>query len=150
MTLFPVTLVTHQAPGGVFGREDLPYLLLNDARQWWRSLADRNALGDLWRCARDLVLATERWSHIVGGMRGEEKMELVLNVAWSLVQEQAGTAKLRNRLIGALDLVLPGAVARQMVRWLVTDAVVRGAVRFVLELAVREMWEITEPEEPHV
>lgn len=141
IALFPVTNATNglafQSPA------DLAAELRAAVFKYYNRIADlRTArLADIWRLARDLVLAIEQGADAIGAMPGPRRMELAVDVAWGFIESYGGLAAVRDLVARGLDQVLPGFAASAIARWLVTERVARGLIRLVLEFAVREMKE---------
>jgi hypothetical protein len=122
---------------------DVGWELAADARSFYAELGDirRADLGELWRLARDLVQAIDRWSEVWKDTSGEERMRIALDAAWQFVQQHGGTAALREVVSRYLDARLPGPLGPLtgwIVRRLLTDTTLRRVLQFVLELAVCE------------
>lgn len=140
MVLYPMAA---QAPSflAAYPREDVKGALMNYIEWLYRSITSLRtaSLAELWRFARDLVLTIQRWADDLDDMSGEERMELAVDVAWDFIVTRGGYEALRDRLTAELDRILPGLIARTLVRWLFNERLAKALIRFVLELAVREM-----------
>lgn len=100
------------------------------------------SLGELWRIARDLTTAVDRWARKIGGMPGEKKMEIALEVAWEFIEWLGGADDLRDIIVKALGDRPLGKLTGWAARQILTDANLRRIVELVLDLAVREIHEL--------
>lgn len=118
---------------------DLKGRLSVDLKTFYSRIKDiRSAdLGDLWELARDLVVSLDQWGKQIGQRTGEKKMEIALDVSWGFIEERGGTAALRDRI--ASHLPLPDFIERRLLGFFFNEARAKKLIRFVLELAVREV-----------
>lgn len=100
------------------------------------------SLGEVWRIARDLVVAIDRWAQLWGEVSGATRMEIAVEVIWRFVQERGGLQAIRDLITREVQIPVIGAVARWVASQLVTERVARRLIRLILELAVREIREI--------
>lgn len=111
--------------------------IAGDLAEFYGRITDiRSAdLGDLWALARDLVVALDRWGE-AWAMPGEAKMEAAEAVAWMFLESRGGFVGLRERVVEAAPFRF---VTGRVIRWLFNEERARALIRFVLELAVREV-----------
>lgn len=118
---------------------DLRGSLSRDVEIYYGRVADiRQAdLGDLWELARDLVLSLDQWGKVAQQRPGSERMAIALDVAWGFVTRRGGLEAVRERI--AQVLPLPGWIEKKLLGFLLSESRAKKIVRFVLELAVREL-----------
>jgi len=97
---------------------------------------------DVWFLARDLVMALDRWSGPLKQLPGAQKMDIAVDVAWEFVQGRGGLRAVRDVLAHHVP-VLPAFATRWLIKRVVNEGVARKLIRFVLELAVREMRDLS-------
>ncbi len=118
---------------------DLTGSLSRDVESFYGRIRDiRSAdLGDLWELARDLVVSLDNWGRHAQRRPGSERMAIALDVAWGFVAGRGGVKAVRDRIARALPL--PDFIERRLLGFFLNESRVKKIVRFVLELAVREV-----------
>jgi hypothetical protein len=66
-------------------------------------------------------------------------MDVALEVAWEFVEYRGGPDALRDVVVGALEDRPLGGITGWVARRILTDGNLRRLIRFVLDLAVREI-----------
>ena len=88
----------------------------------------------IWAIASDVVGAVER----VTGLPGPEKMQLAEETVWSFVSHRGGLKAVRELIAREAGLG-PRFVRAMVARVLVSEKNARRLIRFLIELAVREL-----------
>lgn len=142
--VLPISALLQVEAAELMYPEDLSDQLLTDLREHYGAIRDvRSAsITDIWRIARDLVLTIDRWAAVWGQVTGAEKMDIAVGSVWAFISDRGGLDGIRDRIAGAFGGILPGIVKRFLVGRILSDSAVLRLIRFVLELAVREIRDI--------
>lgn len=118
--------------------------LVRDLREHYGNIRSiRSAsIGEIWRGSRDLVLSIDHWATRWTFVEGQQKMDIAVDASMQFIAQHGGVDALRDRIAGAFGGILPGFLKRFVVGRMLSEGVIRRIIRFVLELAVRELRDI--------